>query len=60
MEGNFKKGAWLSADLMNEMKEYIENVAVRLDGEFGKGRSLKEIILDDNMPELYKKICKLM
>jgi hypothetical protein len=46
--------------LLSEAKEYIERVEVRMDGEWGSCRSVPELIRDNEMPELYTKVCNIL
>jgi len=43
-------------DILEEMKTYIESAEVTIDGEWGSCRSLEDLIAEDLMPDLYKKI----
>lgn len=44
--------------LLKEMKTYIEIMEVDSDAAFGFSRSLKKLIEEGAMPELYNKVCK--
>ena len=49
----------ISNHLLDEIIEYIENTEETIDGEWGSGRSLKQLIKDNEMPELYNKLILL-
>ena len=42
--------------LLKEMKDYIEDAEEAIDGEWGRGRMLDQLIKDGAMPELYTKV----
>jgi hypothetical protein len=46
-------------DVLDEIIEYIEDTEQTIDGEWGSGRDLKELIRDKEMPELYDKLIAL-
>ena len=45
-------------DFLLALREYIERVEVQIEGEFGVGRSLEELIADDDMPPLYAEVLR--
>lgn len=49
----------ISKKLLKEIIKYIEEVEVQIDGEWGSCRSLKELVKDEDMPNLYNKLVKL-
>lgn len=49
----------LPAVLLDEIIKYIEKTEETIDGEWGLGRDLKELIRDKEMPELYDKLIAL-
>jgi hypothetical protein len=42
------------------LREYIEATQVDLEGEFGIGRSLKELISSGSMPDVYLEVIRRM
>ena len=40
------------------LREYIEQVEVKIEGEWGVGRSLEELIAADGMPALYAEVLR--
>ena len=40
------------------VREYIEQVEVQIDGEWGSCRRLDELIADADMPELYAEVLR--
>jgi 8-oxo-dGTP pyrophosphatase MutT (NUDIX family) len=40
------------------LREFIEETQVDLDGEFGIGRSLKELISSGSMPDVYFEVIR--
>jgi hypothetical protein len=50
----------MNKDLLLEIKEYIEDTEAMIDGEWGSCRSLEALIADNEMPELYTKVCELL
>lgn len=49
----------LPVALLNEIIQYIEKTAETIDGEWGSGRSVGELIEHNCMPELYAKMLAL-
>jgi hypothetical protein len=49
----------LPADLLDEIIKYIEESEQAFEGEWSSGRTLKELIKDNCMPELYDKLIAL-
>ena len=45
--------------VLNEMIEYIEETEQTIEGEWGSCRNLKELIKDEDMPDLYKTLLTL-
>lgn len=50
----------ITKELLEAIKLYIENMEVKVDGEWGNNRKLSELITDGEMPELYNKVCELL
>jgi len=46
--------------LLPEIKAYIEQTEVTIDGEWGSCKNLDELLRDGEMPELYAKVCNLL
>ena len=44
-------------NFLYRVKQYIENQQVTIDGEWGVGRSVEELIADGEMPELWHEVC---
>lgn len=44
--------------LLEEVKQYIEDMEVQSDGEWGSSRSAEELIAEHNMPKVYWRIVK--
>ena len=42
--------------LLKDTKRYIEEVEVKIDGEWGGCRSVEELVKEDAMPELYARV----
>ena len=40
------------------LRKYIEMVQVQLESEFGSGRSLEELIAENDMPEIYAEVLR--
>ena len=49
----------LSAEMTKEIVQYIEQAEVMLDGEFGAGLTLSELVKGKHMPDVYYKIIKI-
>lgn len=49
----------LLPDVFDEIISYIEEMEQCVDGEWGSGRLLKELIKDGDMPDLYNKLIAL-
>jgi hypothetical protein len=49
----------LLPDVFDEIISYIEEMEQTVDGEWGSGRLLKELIKDEDMPYLYNKLIAL-
>jgi hypothetical protein len=49
----------LPADLLDEIIKYIEEAEEEFDGEWGSGRTVKELVEYNYMPELYYKMLAL-
>lgn len=47
-------------NILKDCKTYIEDAEERFDGEWGSCRDIAKIILDNNMPDLYEKICEVL
>jgi hypothetical protein len=45
--------------VLDEIIKYIESTEQVIDGEWGSGRNLKELIKDNDMPELYDRLLDL-
>ena len=54
-----KNEVLLPADLLDEIIKYIEKTEETIDGEWGSGRKVKELVECNYMPELYYKILAL-
>lgn len=50
----------MDLELLKEMKKYIEMWEVENLNEWGGGGTLEDLLEDEEMPELYYKICKLL
>jgi hypothetical protein len=46
-------------ELLPEIIDYIEMMEESIDGEWGSGRSSKDLIKDNCMPEIYNKLLSL-
>lgn len=42
--------------LLKQVKDYIEDAEEFIDGEWGRGRMLDQLIKDGAMPELYNNV----
>jgi len=40
-------------EFLTQIKTYIEQMEVAVDGEWGAGRSLEQLVKENEMPELY-------
>ena len=49
----------MNNELLDEIIVYIEESEDKIEGEWGSGRGIKELIKDDCMPELYFKLIAL-
>ena len=49
----------MNKELLDEIITYIEDCEVQIDGEWGSGGTLSELIRDNVMPELYTKLLAL-
>ena len=49
----------ISETLLNEIIEYIQECEVLIDGELGSYRSLKKLIKNDDMPDIYNELINL-
>ena len=49
----------LLPDFLNDIIKYIESTQVAIDGEWGDGRTLEELINDKEMPKLYHDLIDL-
>ena len=49
----------LSPEVLNDIIKYIEKTEVTIDGEWGDGRTLEELIADKEMPKLYHDLIDL-
>jgi ribosome-associated protein YbcJ (S4-like RNA binding protein) len=50
----------MKRELIKQIKEYIEETEVKVDGEWGDCRDLKELIRDGEMPDIYFEVCNLL
>lgn len=48
----------ISYKLLLQIKQYIEDVEVQIEGEWGSCRELDELLRDDAMPIIYYKLCE--
>ena len=48
----------MTTELLLEIKEYIEDMEVKVDGEWGCCRKLQQLIKDKEMPNIYRKVLK--
>ena len=54
-------GAWQGMDdkiFLLTLREYIEQVEAQIEGEWGIGRSLEELIASGEMPQLYSEVLR--
>jgi hypothetical protein len=49
----------MNKELLDEIITYIEDCEVQIDGEWGSGGTLGELIRDNDMPKLYTKLLAL-
>jgi len=49
----------LLPDVLNDIIKYIESTQVAIDGEWGDGRTLEQLISDKEMPKLYHDLIDL-
>ena len=47
-------------DMLVEIRDYVEEVEVKIDGEWGSGRTVEQLIAAGYMPDFYPKICKMI
>lgn len=47
-------------DILLEAKEYIEKMEVKIDGEWGIGRTLWELQNEGYMPNLYNRVIEAL
>jgi len=45
-------------ELLTKIKRYIERVEEQIDGEWGLSRGLDKLISDEEMPDIYWKVCE--
>ena len=50
----------IDVDLLKQIKELIEGFAEDVEGEWGSGRPLSELIENNDMPDCYYEIVKLL
>lgn len=50
----------VNKELLLEIKKYIEFTEETIDGEWGIGRNLQQLIKDNEMPDIYDKIIELL
>ena len=50
----------MEQELLLEIKKYIEDTEVTIDGEWGSCRNLNGLLEDKAMPPLYNKILELI
>jgi hypothetical protein len=43
-------------NLLYGVKRYIESQEMNMDGEYGRGRNVEELIADGAMPELWHEV----
>jgi hypothetical protein len=46
----------MNETLAKEILKYIEHVEVKIEEEFGEGRSLDQLIEDDEMPNIWHEL----
>ena len=46
-------------EVLNDILKYIENTQVQIDGEWGDGRTLEQLIVNKEMPKLYHDLIDL-
>lgn len=49
-------GDIVNKELLKEMIDYIKNMEITIEGEWGNCRKLEQILKDKEMPELYYKL----
>ena len=45
-------------DMLEEVIDYIEEMEIAIDGEWGRGRDFNQLLRDKELPDLYEKILK--
>lgn len=50
----------VSTELLNDIKSWIEDACIDMEGEWGVGRSKEELIESGEMPDLYYKLVEVL